>query len=103
PFYQARAGQRFALAMGVERLRAHSLAMQARLASLLRERGFAAQGGTADRVAYVVVVEDRAEDWARALEADGVIVDARGCYLRLCPDILTTDSELVARAAQLET
>jgi kynureninase len=101
PFYQASAGQRFTLAMGVERLRAHSLAMQARLASLLRERGFAPQGGTEDRGAFVVIVDDRAEGWARALEADGVIVDARGRYLRLCPDILTTDSELVSAAEKL--
>ena len=45
PFYQARAGQIFTLAIGVERLRAHSLGMQQRLAGLLRDRGFSAQGG----------------------------------------------------------
>ena len=101
PFYQACAGQRFTLAIGVERLRQHSLALQARLAGLLRERGFAAQGGTEDRGAFVVIVDDRAEDWARALEADGVIVDARGRYLRLCPDILTTEGELVAAVERL--
>ncbi len=43
PFYQARAGQRLVLALGVERLRAHSLALQQRLVGLLRERGVAAQ------------------------------------------------------------
>jgi kynureninase len=101
PFYQARAGQRFTLAMGVERLRVHSLAMQIRLAGLLRDRGFAAKGGTEDRGAFVVIVDDRAEDWAPTLSAGGVIADARGRYLRLCPDILTTDAELVAAAERL--
>jgi kynureninase len=101
PFYQARAGQVFTLAMGVERLRAHSLGMQRRLAGLLRERGFDVQGGSDDRGAFVVVADDRAEDWARRLEDANVIVDARGRSLRLCPDILTTDEEMVRAAGAL--
>jgi kynureninase len=94
PFYQARAGQRLVLAMGVDRLRAHSLAMQARLTGLLRDRGFAAQGGSEDRGAFVVVTDPRAEALAHALQERGVIADARGPYLRFCPDILSTDDEL---------
>ena len=101
PFYQARAGQRLTLATGVDRLRAHSLGMQARLAGLLCERGFAAEGGTEDRGAFVVVTDPRAEAWADALQAVGVITDARGRYLRLCPDILTMDAELIAAADRL--
>ena len=101
PFYQARAGQVFTLAMGVERLRAHSLGAQQRLAELLRERGFDAQGGSDDRGAFVVVADDRAEAWAKQLDAAGVIVDARGRHLRFCPDILTTDQELIAAAEAL--
>lgn len=101
PFYQARAGQRFTLATGVDRLRAHSLGMQARLAGLLRERGFAAEGGTEDRGAFVVVTDPRAEAWAHALQAVDVITDARGRQLRLCPDILTVDAELVTAADRL--
>ncbi len=101
PFYQARAGQRLALALGVDRLRAHSLKMQQRMAGLLRERGFAAQGGTEDRGAFIVVTDPRAEVWARALHAGGVIADARGPYLRFCPDILSTDAELVSAAERL--
>ena len=101
PFYQARAGQVFMLAIGVERLRAHSLGMQQRLAGLLREQGFNAQGGSDDRGAFVVVADDRAEDWATQLGAAGVIVDARGRSLRLCPDILTTDEDLVRAAGAL--
>jgi kynureninase len=101
PFYQARAGQVFTLAIGVERLRAHSLGMQRRLAGLLRERGFDVQGGSDDRGAFVVVADDRAEDWARRLEDANVIVDARGRSLRLCPDILTTEADLEAAADAL--
>ena len=35
---------------------------------------------------------------ASALRTHGVITDARGRYLRLCPDVLTTDAELVRTA-----
>ena len=98
PFYQARAGQIFTLRVGVERLRAHSLGMQQRLVGLLRDRGIAARGGTEDRGAFVVVVDDRAEEWAKRLQNAGIVTDARGRYLRLCPDILTTDAELTTAA-----
>jgi kynureninase len=101
PFYQARAGQIFTLAMGVDRLRAHSLGMQQRLAGSLRDRGFAVQGGTEDWGAFVVVVDDRAEGWAKRLQEAGVVTDARGRYLRICPDMLTTDAELGAAVEAL--
>jgi kynureninase len=98
PFYQARAGQILTLNMGVERLRAHSLGMQQRLVGLLRDHGIAAEGGTEDRGAFVVVVDDRAEEWAGRLQDVGIVTDARGRCLRLCPDILTTDAELTTAA-----
>ena len=101
PFYQARAGQIFTLAVGVDRLRAHSLEMQQQLARRLNERGVAAHGGTEDRGAFVVVADDRAEGWTRKLRDAGIVTDARGRYLRLCPDLLTTDVELVAAAEAL--
>ncbi|MDH5285507.1 MAG: aminotransferase class V-fold PLP-dependent enzyme [Betaproteobacteria bacterium] len=97
-WYQARSGQRFVLGMGVERLREHSLRLQRRLVELLRERGIAAIGGTPDRGAFVVVRRDDAVALADRMIASGVDVDARGRFLRLCPDVLTTDGEL-ARAA----
>lgn len=103
PFYQARAGQIFTLAMGVERLRAHSLGMQLRLTGLLRDRGFAVQGGTEARGAFVIVVDDRAEGWARQLLDAGIVTDARGRYLRLCPDILSNDTELETAASCLSS
>ncbi|MEO8344350.1 MAG: aminotransferase class V-fold PLP-dependent enzyme [Betaproteobacteria bacterium] len=101
PFYQARAGQRLALALGVERLRVHSLDLQLRLTQMLCERGFSAQGGTQSRGAFVVVCDDRAEAWADQLRGARVIADARGRYLRLCPDLLTTQVELIAAADAL--
>jgi kynureninase len=98
PVYQARAGQLLTLALGVARIRAHSMAQQQRLVGLLAERDIAASGGTEDRGAFVTVVDDRAEPWSETLAERGVITDARGRYLRLCPDVLTTDAELVAAA-----
>ncbi len=98
PLYQARAGQRLALAIGVERLRAHSLGLQRRLVELLAERGVAARGGTPDRGAFVVIRDARARALVDKLEQRGVVTDARGEWLRLCPDVLTVDAELVAAA-----
>ena len=95
PIYQARAGQLLILALGVARIRAHSLMQQQRLVGLLAERGIAASGGTDDRGAFVTVVDKRAEQWSEALAHIGIVTDARGRYLRMCPDLLTTDAELV--------
>lgn len=106
PFYQARAGQAFTLALGVARLREYSLARQRALVAALAERGVHALGGTEDRGAFVVVPfaaepDGAASRCADALAARGVVTDARGRWLRLCPDVLTTDEELARAAASL--
>jgi kynureninase len=101
PIYQARAGQLLMSALGVARVRAHSLAQQRRLVALLAERNIAGSGGTDDRGGFVTVVDEQAEHWSQTLADNGVIGDARGRYLRLCPDVLTTDAELVAAADTL--
>jgi kynureninase len=106
PFYQARAGQVLTLAIGVARLRDYSLARQQTLVAALAERGVHALGGTEDRGAFVVVPFAAEEEGAAtrcvaALAARGVVTDARGRWLRLCPDVLTTDEELVRAAAIL--
>jgi len=101
PLYQARAGQRFTQAIGVARLREYSLELQRRLVTLLAQRGVAAQGGTVDRGAFVTVRDRAAPALSAALEARGIVTDARGEWLRLCPDVLTTDKEMVAAAAAL--
>ncbi len=98
PFYQARSGQLFTLAIGVSRLRTYSWWLQSRLVGLLRDVGTAAGGGRADRGAFVVVREPNARALAEALRERGVDVDARGEWLRLCPDLLTTTRELEAAA-----
>jgi len=101
PFYQSRAGQRLALALDPARIRAWSLARQRRLVALLAERRFDARGGTEDHGAFVVVTDAHAGRWCEALAARAIIADARGPYLRLCPDILTTDDELACAADAL--
>jgi kynureninase len=103
-YYQARAGQLFTLGVGVDRLREYSLEQLRRLISLLETHGIAATGGSDDRGAFVVVsFEGRADGeatrCARALGARGVVCDARGPWLRLCPDVLTRAAE-IDRAAE---
>jgi kynureninase len=98
PLYQARAGQVFTQAIGIARLRAFSLDRQRRLAQALDGRGVPAIGGTEDRGAFLIVVDEQAPAWADALEERGIVTDARGRYLRLCPDLLTTQAEIAAAA-----
>lgn len=97
-WYQARAGQRFVLGIGVERLRAYSLAQQRRLLALLEERGVVARGATEAHGAFLVVPCSRAGELALVLQRQGLAADARGSWLRLCPDCLTRDDELIAAA-----
>jgi len=99
PFYQSRAGQVFTLAIGVARLRSYSLAAQRLFVAALEERNVRARGGTEDHGAFVVVETPRAVEIAEALRQQDIVTDARGRYLRLCPDILTTDDEIYRAAA----
>jgi kynureninase len=100
-FYQSRAGQVFTEAIGVARLRAWSLDLQRSLVTLLGAKGIDAQGGSEDRGAFVVVRHKGARAWADALGARGIVTDARGEWLRLCPDLLTTQAELERAANEL--
>ena len=99
--YQARAGQRLALALDPARVRSWSLQQQLRLVALLAAHGIEARGGTEDRGAFVVVTDARAVTWCDRLAQRGVVTDARGNHLRLCPDVLTTEAELVQAAQAL--
>ncbi|MEO8738877.1 MAG: aminotransferase class V-fold PLP-dependent enzyme [Casimicrobiaceae bacterium] len=104
-WYQARAGQIFTLAIGVERLRMYTQSLQRRLVTLLAAEGIIAAGGGDNRGAFCTLSfeaqgQGTAQSCARTLVARGVAVDARGFWLRLCPDLLTTDDEL-ARAAKI--
>ena len=100
-WYQARSGQQFALAVGVDRLRAYSLQQQSTLIDLLAARDIAATGARADRGAFVTLRRNDAVELASALDERGIDVDARGEWLRLCPDVLTTEDELRHAAAAL--
>jgi kynureninase len=99
--YQARAGQRLALALDPVRIRAYSLLQQQRLVTLLGSHGIDARGGREDQGAFVVVTDPRAGEWCEALAQRGIVTDARGSHLRLCPDILTADDDLIRAANAL--
>jgi kynureninase len=99
--YQARAGQELVLALDPSRIRAYSLSQQQRLIALLERAGIDATGAREDHGAFVVVENDRALRLHEALAARGIVTDVRGRYLRLCPDILTTEDELLRTADEL--
>lgn len=101
PYYQARAGQVLTHALGVERQRAYSLAQQALLVEALQAQGLAARGGTADHGAFVTVRHAQARALSASLRVRGFVTDARGPWLRLCPDVLTTRAELAHVAGAL--
>ncbi|WP_028447065.1 aminotransferase class V-fold PLP-dependent enzyme [Chitinimonas koreensis] len=98
-FYQARAGLAFVAAAGVERLRAWSLQQKRTLAEALRARGVSSFGEGEDYGAFLTVPHDDPMGLAARLKAAGVNGDARAAGLRLCPDLLNTDEQMV-RAAE---
>jgi len=99
-YYQARSGQRFVLAMGVERLREYSLRQLGTLQSYLKKAGVTEMvGGDEDHGAFLALRISGAKQFARKMEDEGIVCDARGEWLRLCPDCLTRDAEL-QRAAE---
>ncbi len=98
---QALAGLEVTLELGVERLRAWNLAQKARLADLLRAQGVEAAGAGEDHGAFLTVRHPEAARISAELMRRGVKTDARGEYLRLCPDILNPDEELQAAARAL--
>jgi len=84
--FQALAGLELTLELGVERIREHSESHKALLKSLLPVED---HGG-----AFVVLRHPGAAALAAELEREGVKGDARGEYLRLCPDYLNSRAEL---------
>ena len=98
-YYQARSGQQFMLAMGVDRLRSYSLQQLTKLKNYLKDAGIEAIGGDAGHGAFLTVRLDNASAISAKLAGHGVITDARGQWLRLCPDCLTRDEELQTAAS----
>ena len=92
--FQALAGLELTLELGVERIREYNLAQKALLKSLLP----VTDGGGA----FVVLKQPNAKALASRLEKEGIKTDARGAYLRLCPDILNSRAELERAARKLE-
>jgi len=100
-YYQARSGQEFALALGADQLRAYGMELLNRLKGYLRDAGVESIGGDRDHGAFLAVRLNEAANVSARLAEQGVITDARGSWLRLCPDCLTTDSELRTAASRL--
>ena len=93
-YYQARAGQQLTLALGVDRIRAYSIDRLGRLKRYLAAAGIAAAGADEEHGGFLTVEDADAASLAKSLEQRGVIADARGRWLRLSPDCLTSDTQM---------
>ena len=91
--FQALAGLELTLELGVERIRQYNVSQKALLKSLLPVED---HGG-----AFVVLQHRHARELASRLSEKGVKTDARGDYLRLCPDYLNSGAELEQAAQAL--
>jgi kynureninase len=101
-WYQARSGQDFTLAMGVDRLRAYSLKQLVAFRGYLSDAGVDTMtGGDEGHGAFLAIRVADAMEFPAKLEREGIICDARGDWLRLCPDCLTREEELRRAAAAL--
>jgi kynureninase len=100
-YYQARSGQQFALGMTVERLREYGQRQLSRLKLFLADAGIEAIGGDAGHGAFLAVRHRNAGNLAKQIAERNVITDARGEWLRLCPDCLTREEELRTAATAL--
>jgi kynureninase len=100
-YYQARAGQQFTLAIGVRRIRKYQLDRLTRLKRYLADAGIESTGADADHGAFLTIRHPNAPYLSADLAKRGIYTDARGSYLRLCPDLLTRDEELVRAAREL--
>jgi kynureninase len=93
-FYQARAGLEFVSTIGVDRLRAYSMRQKRWLSALLTSRKIRHFGCDEGYGAFVTIPHADPMALARHLKAAGVNGDARAYGLRLCPDILNTQTQL---------
>lgn len=105
-YFQALPGLELTLALGVGRLRDYSLSQQALLIEHLKANGVT-PSQPEQHGAYVLVEVDDGHDVARQLKALGVNADARPCprthawVVRLCPDLLNTERELIEAARRI--
>jgi kynureninase len=101
-YYQARSGQQFTLAITVERLREYGQRQLSQLKLYLADAGIEAIGGDADHGAFLSIRHTNASDLAKKIVKSNVFTDARGEWLRLCPDCLTRKDELRTAASALQ-
>ncbi len=94
--FQALAGLEITLELGAERIRAYNLEQKAFLKSRLPVSGEDESFG-----AFVTLRHKDAKGLSAELQELGVKTDARGEYLRLCPDYLNAREELERAAAKL--
>jgi kynureninase len=87
--------------MTVERLHEYGQKQLSQLKLYLADAGIDAIGGDADHGAFLSVRYANASDLAKKIVESNVITDARGEWLRLCPDCLTRDDELRTAASAL--
>ena len=85
----------------VDRLRAYSFDRLRRLKHLLRDCGIDAQGGDEQHGAFLTVRHKNAMQLPEQLARLGVRTDARSEWLRLAPDCLTCEEEMVRAARSL--
>jgi kynureninase len=95
--FQALAGLEITLELGVERIREYNLSQKQFLKSLLP-----VQGQKEDHGAFVTLRHANASALAAELEKQGIKTDARGEYLRICPDIWNPRDELEHAARVLK-
>jgi kynureninase len=93
-YYQARSGLEFTRAIGVERLRAYSLAQLQYLKQQLVAKGIESTGGDLEHGAFLTVKTPDADVVVTKLKEIGVVIDARDGLLRICPDCLTTRHDI---------
>jgi kynureninase len=99
---QALAGLEITLELGVEEIRRYGLQQKQLLDSLLKKHHIQATGAREDYGAFLTIEHVEATRIAEGLRTKGIITDARGRYLRLCPDFLNSEEELASAAAVLQ-
>ena len=74
---------------------------QRHLVQGIAAQGLEARGAREDHGAFVVVRHERARELSAALREQGIVTDARGPWLRLCPDVVNTRDDLDRAATAL--
>jgi len=100
-YYQARAGQQFTLQMRVARIREYTLDRLGRLKRYLAAFNIDAEGADDEHGAFLTIEDSAAGELVKLLKLRGITTDARGGWLRMSPDCLTSDSALQEAAATL--